>query len=209
MRKKAWTENFTQKNKSAVLLADDFLFLFSISFSIFFLFFIWTIYQVYFQNFEERPHTHAESAEFVPKELSGEELGKINTYQGLINQNKEDREEFLRKEKELAEKIRQEEEREREEAEQKEKFARQTAKKNTQPKSRRVGVPGPILSPTGNSPWGRVCKKEYDSPKKSSKNPKGHIDSQCCLDPDEIPNSRCYYPPEIYGKLIEKYLNKK
>lgn len=38
-----------------------------------------------------------------------------------------------------------------------------------------------------------VCGKKNDKGKKSSKNPKGHIDRQCCLDPDEIPNPRCLY----------------
>jgi hypothetical protein len=32
-----------------------------------------------------------------------------------------------------------------------------------------------------------------DKTRKSKKNPKGHVDTQCCLDPDEIPNPRCAY----------------
>lgn len=75
--------------------------------------------------------------------------------------------------------------------------------------AQKIGIPGEILSETRIVNGKNVCKDEKDKPKKSKKNPKGHIDSQCCLDPGETPNSNCYYPPEKYGALIQKYLNSK
>lgn len=38
-----------------------------------------------------------------------------------------------------------------------------------------------------------VCAKKNDKPTVSKKNPKGHMDMQCCLDPDEVPNPWCTY----------------
>ncbi len=38
-----------------------------------------------------------------------------------------------------------------------------------------------------------VCAKKNDKPKKSDKNPPGHMDMECCLDPDEVPNPWCTY----------------
>ncbi|MBD3244794.1 MAG: hypothetical protein GF335_02260 [Candidatus Moranbacteria bacterium] len=38
-----------------------------------------------------------------------------------------------------------------------------------------------------------VCAKKNDKPSVSKKNPKGHMDMQCCLDPDEVPNPWCTY----------------
>lgn len=38
-----------------------------------------------------------------------------------------------------------------------------------------------------------VCDKEKNKPRRSKKNDKNHIDMQCCLDPDEIPNPYCSY----------------
>lgn len=69
-----------------------------------------------------------------------------------------------------------------------------------------LGLPGPILSETKIENGKIVCGHKNDKPKKSKKSNKTHIDGECCLDPKEIPNSRCYYPPEKYGKLIQKYL---
>ncbi|EKE25216.1 MAG: hypothetical protein ACD_5C00250G0004 [uncultured bacterium] len=77
------------------------------------------------------------------------------------------------------------------------------------PASSKIGIPGPILSETKVVNGKVMCKDDNDKPKKSKKNPKGHVDSQCCLDPGETPNSNCYYAPEKYGALIQKYLNKK
>lgn len=38
-----------------------------------------------------------------------------------------------------------------------------------------------------------TCIKKNDKGHKSKKFSKSHIDQQCCLDPDEIPNPRCLY----------------
>jgi hypothetical protein len=38
-----------------------------------------------------------------------------------------------------------------------------------------------------------VCAKKNDKPSISKKNPPGHMDMQCCLDPDEVPNPWCTY----------------
>jgi hypothetical protein len=38
-----------------------------------------------------------------------------------------------------------------------------------------------------------TCIKKKDKGRKSTQNSKGHIDRECCLDPDEIPNPRCLY----------------
>lgn len=70
-----------------------------------------------------------------------------------------------------------------------------------------VGLPGRILSNIKIVNGRRVCAKANDHPQKSTKNPKGHIDSECCLDPDETPNSLCYYPQAKYAKFIQRYLN--
>lgn len=69
-----------------------------------------------------------------------------------------------------------------------------------------IGKPGKILSEIRVVNGKNVCGKTNDHPKKSKRNPRGHIDSECCLDPDETPNSLCYYPPAKYGNLIQKYL---
>lgn len=69
-----------------------------------------------------------------------------------------------------------------------------------------IGKPGKILSKTRMVNGKNVCGKTHDHPQKSKRNPRGHIDSECCLDPDETPNSLCYYPPAKYGNLIQKYL---
>lgn len=47
-----------------------------------------------------------------------------------------------------------------------------------------------------------VCAKKNDHPEKSKKNKKKHMDMECCLDPGEIPNPHCYYPPKKYGKYL-------
>jgi hypothetical protein len=50
----------------------------------------------------------------------------------------------------------------------------------------------------------RACEKKHDKPQKSDKNKSGHMDMECCLDPDEVPNPHCYYPEEKYGKYLKK-----
>lgn len=69
-----------------------------------------------------------------------------------------------------------------------------------------IGKPGEIFSEIKVVNGKNVCGKNNDHPRKSKSNPRGHIDSECCLDPDETPNSLCYYPPAKYGNLIQKYL---
>ncbi len=72
-------------------------------------------------------------------------------------------------------------------------------------------VPVKIVRPVISAPYpnsykkvnGRlICAKKNDHPEKSKKNKKKHMDMECCLDPDEIPNPHCYYPPEKYGKYL-------
>lgn len=69
-----------------------------------------------------------------------------------------------------------------------------------------IGKAGDIAAKTKVVNGRRVCKKTDDNPSKSQNNPVGHIDAECCLDPDEVPNARCYYPSEKYGKMVQKYL---
>ena len=40
----------------------------------------------------------------------------------------------------------------------------------------------------------KVCAHKDDDPHDSYQDKEVHIDRQCCLDPDEVPNPRCYYP---------------
>lgn len=54
-----------------------------------------------------------------------------------------------------------------------------------------------------------VCEKNNDKPGKSEKDKPTHIDMECCLDPDEIPNPHCYYPRDKYGSLLDRYHNEK
>jgi len=69
-----------------------------------------------------------------------------------------------------------------------------------------IGKPGKILAETKRLNGKPACAKKNDHPARSKNNPAGQIDGECCLDPDEIPNANCYYPPEKYGKLLERYL---
>ena len=50
-----------------------------------------------------------------------------------------------------------------------------------------------------------VCAKKNDKPRKSKKNNKGkiHMDMECCLDPDEIPNPHCTYEAKRYQKFLK------
>ena len=64
------------------------------------------------------------------------------------------------------------------------------------PNSIRISlVDAPVITAkTSRGPNGKLvghCKG--DKTRKSKKNSKGHVDTQCCLDPDEIPNPRCAY----------------
>lgn len=53
----------------------------------------------------------------------------------------------------------------------------------------------PISAKTREVNGRRVCEHKKDKGNKSKQDGKDvHIDRECCLDPDEIPNPRCYYP---------------
>ncbi len=67
----------------------------------------------------------------------------------------------------------------------------------------KINAPKPVsYKKVGNR---LVCEKKHDKPGKSKKNNKGkiHLDMECCLDPDEIPNPHCYYDPKKYGKYLK------
>lgn len=83
-----------------------------------------------------------------------------------------------------------------------------TAPKKFNPLGGGIGKSGSVLAKTKVIDGMRVCKTNNDHPQKSSKNKPGHIDGECCLDPDETPNALCYYPQERYGKMLQKYLKK-
>ena len=55
----------------------------------------------------------------------------------------------------------------------------------------RIGVKRPVSAKIVNGKL--VCAKKNDKPKKSKKNKPGHLDLECCLDPDETPNPWCTY----------------
>jgi hypothetical protein len=50
----------------------------------------------------------------------------------------------------------------------------------------------------------RVCNKKNDRPGKSDQHKGKHMDMECCLDPDEIPNPYCTYSNAKYQKLLAK-----
>lgn len=54
----------------------------------------------------------------------------------------------------------------------------------------------------------RVCEHKNDKGNKSKQDGKKvHIDRECCLDPDEIPNPRCYYPQLGANNSPERIVN--
>lgn len=65
---------------------------------------------------------------------------------------------------------------------------------------RATGAPMPYIYKNSNGR--RVCASKNDNPSKSKKNKGRHMDMECCLDPDEIPNPNCYYDPKKYGKYL-------
>jgi len=68
----------------------------------------------------------------------------------------------------------------------------------------KITAPHPASATKRDSQGRMVCAKKDDNPSKSKSGKKKHLDMECCLDPDEYPNPWCYYPPEKYGKLLEK-----
>lgn len=95
------------------------------------------------------------------------------------------------------------------EVEEKNEIIKKTATSSNKQASSRIGVSGPILSEIKIVNGKNMCKDVNDKPRESKKTSKVHVDAECCLDPDEIPNSNCYYSPEKYGSLINKYLRGK
>ena len=79
-----------------------------------------------------------------------------------------------------------------------EKEVKKEALKNK--KAVRIRAPAPYVFAVKNGRM--VCNRKNDHPSKSKENKKGHMDMECCLDPDEIPNPHCYYPLEKYGKYL-------
>lgn len=65
----------------------------------------------------------------------------------------------------------------------------------------KITAPKPVSYKTVNGKM--VCEKKNDKPSKSDKNKRGHLDMECCLDPDEYPNSWCYYDSAKYGKYFK------
>ena len=72
------------------------------------------------------------------------------------------------------------------------------------PPKPKITAPKPTMATRKDARGRRVCAKKNDNPSKSNKNKRKHMDMECCLDPDEYPNPWCYYPPEKYGKLLDK-----
>lgn len=67
----------------------------------------------------------------------------------------------------------------------------------------KITAPKPIAK-TKAGPGGlRVCAKKGDDPSRSDTHSKKHMDMECCLDPDEIPNPHCYYSTKKYGKYLD------
>lgn len=56
----------------------------------------------------------------------------------------------------------------------------------------RITAPKP-LAETKIKDGKRYCAKKNDKPRKSKEHEKKHMDMECCLDPDEIPNPWCTY----------------
>ena len=72
------------------------------------------------------------------------------------------------------------------------------------PPAPKITAPKPVATTKRDAQGRMVCAKKNDKPAKSKQNKGKHLDMECCLDPDEYPNPWCYYPPEKYGKLLDK-----
>lgn len=49
----------------------------------------------------------------------------------------------------------------------------------------------------------RVCTKKNDHGHESHNGSHPHMDRECCPDPDEWPNPRCYYTPEQLSRMLK------
>jgi hypothetical protein len=76
----------------------------------------------------------------------------------------------------------------------------QTAVKKA-PAKPRISAPRPVSAKVVNGQL--VCAKKNDKPSKSNKNKPGHMDMECCLDPDETPNPWCTYSSPKYQKYLK------
>jgi type IV secretory pathway VirB10-like protein len=68
----------------------------------------------------------------------------------------------------------------------------------------KITAPKPAAETKRDALGRMICAKKNDKPSKSKKHKGRNMDMECCLDPDEYPNPWCYYPPEKYGKLLDK-----
>lgn len=68
----------------------------------------------------------------------------------------------------------------------------------------KITAPKPAAETKRDALGRMICAKDNDKPSKSKKHKGINMDMECCLDPDEYPNPWCYYPPEKYGKLLDK-----
>jgi len=57
---------------------------------------------------------------------------------------------------------------------------------------KRISAPKPVAE-TKSVGGKRTCAKKNDKPRKSKQHKSKHMDMECCLDPDEIPNPWCTY----------------
>lgn len=64
-----------------------------------------------------------------------------------------------------------------------------------------IRAPGPYVFEKDEA-GRKVCNKKNDHPGKSKQNKGKHMDMECCLDPDEIPNPHCFYSQSKYGKYL-------
>lgn len=66
-----------------------------------------------------------------------------------------------------------------------------------------ITAPKPTAKTKAGPGGKRVCAKKGDDPSRSNTHSKKHMDMECCLDPDEIPNPHCYYSKSKYGKYLK------
>jgi len=76
------------------------------------------------------------------------------------------------------------------------------AAKKAAPAKPRITAPRPVSAKVVNGQL--VCAKKNDKPGKSQNgNKPGHMDMECCLDPDEKPNPWCTYSAQKYQKYLK------
>jgi hypothetical protein len=84
----------------------------------------------------------------------------------------------------------------------------ETKKETEEPKpviyKPKITAPKPAAITKRDGLGRQTCAKERDKPSKSRRHKGRNMDMECCLDPDEYPNPWCHYPPEKYGKLLNK-----